>query len=67
MTIVRVMMLIAIMTLVVLPTMHIVYLVTIASHLMPEVVVLSTTQLQLTLELAYYHVLCCQLAHDCQP
>ena len=59
--------LIAILMLVVLPTTHVVYLVTIASHLMPEVVVLSTTQLQLTLELAYYHVLCCQLAHDCQP
>jgi len=51
MTIVRVMMLIAIMTLVILPTMHIVYLVMIVSHLMPEVVVLLTTQLQLTLKL----------------
>ena len=58
-------MLIAIMTLVVLPTMHIVYLVMIASHLTPEVVVLLMTQLQLTLELTYYHVSCCQLAHDC--
>jgi hypothetical protein len=51
MTIVRVMMLIAIMTLVILPTTHIVYLIMIASHLMPEVVVLPMTQLQLTLEL----------------
>jgi hypothetical protein len=39
--------LIAIMTLVVLPMTHIIYLVTIASHLSPEVVVLSATQLQL--------------------
>jgi len=38
--------------LVVLPTMHVVYLVTIASHLTPEVVVLLTTQLQLMLKLA---------------
>jgi hypothetical protein len=45
--------LIVIMTLVVLPTTHIVYLVTIASHLTPEVVILLTTQLQLTLELAF--------------
>ena len=60
-------MLIAIMTLVVLPTTHVIYLITIASHLTPEVVVLPTTQLQLTLELAYYRVLCCQLAHDCRP
>jgi hypothetical protein len=67
MTIVRAMTLIAIMTIVVLPPMHIVYLITIASHLMPEAVVLPTTQLQLMLELAYYHVLCCQLAHNCQP
>jgi len=59
--------LIAIMTLVVLPTTHIVYLVMIASHLMPEVVILSMTQLQLTLKLAYCHVSCCQLAHDCLP
>ena len=59
------MMLIAIMTLVVLPTTHVIHLITIASHLMPEVIVLPMTQLQLMLELAYYRVLCCQLAHDC--
>jgi len=63
--IVSIMMLIAIMTLVVLSTTHVVYLVTVASHLMPEVVILLMTQLQLTLELAYYHVSCCQLAHNC--
>jgi hypothetical protein len=63
--IVRVMTLIAIMMLIVLPTTHVVHFVTIASHLMPEVVVLLTTQLQLTLELAYYRVSCCLLAHDC--
>jgi len=57
--------LIAIMTLVVLPTTHIVYLVMIASHLSPEVVILSATQLQLLLELAYCRMSCCQLAHDC--
>jgi len=45
--------LIAIMTLVVLPTTHIVYLVTIVSHLSPEIVVLSATQLQLLLELTF--------------
>jgi hypothetical protein len=45
--------LIAIMTLVVLPTTHIVYLITIASHLLPEVVILSATQLQLPLELTF--------------
>jgi hypothetical protein len=45
--------LIAIMMLVVLPTTHIVYLVTIASHLSPEVVILSVTQLQLPLELMF--------------
>ena len=67
MTIVRVMALIAIMTLVVLPTTHIIYLVMIASHLLPEVIILSATQLQLPLELTYCHVSCCQLAHDCQP
>jgi len=53
MMIVRVMALIVIMTLVVLPTMHIVYLVMIVSHLLPEVVVLSVTQLQLPLELTF--------------
>jgi hypothetical protein len=47
------MVLIAIMTLVVLPTMHIVYLITIASHLSPEVVILSATQFQLPLELMF--------------
>jgi hypothetical protein len=51
--IVRVMALIAIMTLVVLPTTHIVYLVMIASHLSPEVVILSATQLQLLLKLTF--------------
>ena len=53
MTIVRVMALIATMMLVVLPTTHIVYLVTIASHLSSEVVILSATQLQLPLELMF--------------
>jgi len=47
------MVLIAIMMLVVLPTTHIVYLVTIVSHLSPEVVVLSATQLQLPLKLTF--------------
>jgi len=61
------MMLTAIMTLVMLLMMHVVHLVMIVSHLTPEVVVLPTTQLQLMLELAYYRVSCCQLAHDCQP
>jgi len=59
--------LITIMIIVVLPPTHIVYLVTIMSHLTPEVVVLPMTQLQLMLKLAYYHVSCCQLAHDCRP
>jgi hypothetical protein len=65
--IIRVMTLIAILTLVVVPTTHVIYLVTIASHLTPEVVVLLMTQLQLMLKLAYYRVSCCQLAHDCRP
>jgi len=51
--IVRVMALIVIMMLIVLPTTHIVYLITIASHLLPEVVILSATQLQLSLELTF--------------
>jgi hypothetical protein len=67
MTIVRVMALIVIMMLVVLPTTHIVYLVMILSHLSPEAVILLATQLQISLELAYCHVSCCPLAHDCQP
>jgi hypothetical protein len=45
--------LIAIMMLVVLPTTHIVYLVMIVSHLSPEAVVLSATQLQISLELTF--------------
>jgi long-subunit acyl-CoA synthetase (AMP-forming) len=49
--IVRAMTLIVIMTLVVLPLTHIVYLIAIASHLTPEVIILPTTQLQLTLKL----------------
>jgi hypothetical protein len=60
--IVRVMVLMAIMTLIVLPTTHIVYLVTIASHLSPEVIILSATQLQLPLELMFLSsptVVCC--------
>jgi hypothetical protein len=52
-TIVRVMALIAIMTLIILPTTHIIYLITIASHLSPEVVILLATQLQLPLELTF--------------
>ena len=51
--IVRAMALIAIMPLVVLPTTHIVYLTMIASHLLPEVVILSVTQLQILLELTF--------------
>jgi hypothetical protein len=49
--IISIMSLIAIMTSLILPPAHLVYLVTRAPHLTPQVVVLSTTQLQLTLEL----------------
>jgi hypothetical protein len=53
MMIVRVMTLIAVMTILVLPSAHIVYLIMIAPHLTPQVIILLMRQVQLMLKLLH--------------